>query len=34
VAADVIVRTLFRVRRSSATVLDTTQLSTGWGSTS
>ncbi|MGH9273358.1 MAG: ABC transporter permease [Acidimicrobiales bacterium] len=32
VAADVIVRTLFRVRRSGTTALDTTQLTSGWGS--
>jgi len=33
VAADVIVRTIFRVRRSTTTALDTTQLTSGWGST-
>jgi simple sugar transport system permease protein len=33
VAADVIVRTLFRVRRSGATTLETTQITSGWGST-
>jgi general nucleoside transport system permease protein len=33
VAADVIVRTLFRVRRTSATALETTQITSGWGST-
>ena len=33
VAADVIVRTIFRVRRTSATTLETTQITTGWGST-
>jgi simple sugar transport system permease protein len=33
VAADVIVRTLFRVRRVGATALETTQLTSGWGST-
>ncbi|HEX5614206.1 MAG TPA: ABC transporter permease [Acidimicrobiia bacterium] len=32
VAADVIVRTLFRVRRKASDALETTQLSTGWGS--
>ncbi len=32
VAADVIVRTIFRVRRTSATTLDTTQITSGWGS--
>jgi simple sugar transport system permease protein len=33
VAADVIVRTLFRVRREAATTLETTQITSGWGST-
>jgi len=33
VAADVIVRTLFRVRRGEATTLETTQITSGWGST-
>lgn len=33
VAADVIVRTIFRVRRAGVSVLDTTQVSSGWGST-
>ncbi len=33
VAADVIVRTLFRVRRTSIGALETTQITTGWGST-
>jgi simple sugar transport system permease protein len=33
VAADVIVRTIFRVRRTSATALETTAITTGWGST-
>ena len=33
VAADVIVRTLFRVRKASDTTLETTQLTSGWGST-
>jgi simple sugar transport system permease protein len=33
VAADVIVRTVFRVRRTSATTLETTQITSGWGST-
>ncbi|HEX4867975.1 MAG TPA: ABC transporter permease [Acidimicrobiales bacterium] len=33
VAADVIVRTIFRVRRTGATTLETTQITTGWGST-
>jgi simple sugar transport system permease protein len=33
VAADVIVRAIFRVRREGATTLETTQLSSGWGST-
>jgi general nucleoside transport system permease protein len=32
VAADVIVRTLFRVRREGATALETTQITSGWGS--
>ncbi len=32
VAADVIVRTIFRVRRAGSTTLETTQLSSGWGS--
>jgi general nucleoside transport system permease protein len=32
VAADVIVRTIFRVRRHGATALETTQLTSGWGS--
>ncbi|MGH9273388.1 MAG: ABC transporter permease, partial [Acidimicrobiales bacterium] len=32
VAADVIVRTIFRVRRASATTLETTQITSGWGS--
>ena len=32
VAADVIVRTIFRVRRESATALETTQITSGWGS--
>ncbi len=32
VAADVIVRTIFRVRRSGATTLETTQITGGWGS--
>ena len=32
VAADVIVRTIFRVRRESATTLETTQITSGWGS--
>jgi len=33
VAADVIVRTLFRVRRTAETTLETTQITSGWGST-
>jgi ABC-type uncharacterized transport system permease subunit len=33
VAADVIVRTIFRVRRAGATALETTQITSGWGST-
>ena len=33
VAADVIVRTIFRVRRAGATTLETTQITSGWGST-
>jgi simple sugar transport system permease protein len=33
VAADVIVRTIFRVRRAGHTVLETTQVTSGWGST-
>ncbi len=33
VAADVIVRTVFRVRRTGATTLETTQITSGWGST-
>lgn len=33
VAADVIVRTIFRVRREGATALETTQITAGWGST-
>jgi ABC-type uncharacterized transport system permease subunit len=33
VAADVIVRTIFRVRRVGATALETTQITSGWGST-
>jgi hypothetical protein len=33
VAADVIVRTIFRVRRTGATTLETTQITSGWGST-
>ncbi|MGK2950704.1 MAG: ABC transporter permease [Acidimicrobiales bacterium] len=32
VAADVIVRTLFRVKRESSSALDTTQITSGWGS--
>ncbi len=32
VAADVIVRTLFRVKRRHATALETTQVTSGWGS--
>ncbi len=32
VAADVIVRTIFRVRREGTTALETTQLTSGWGS--
>ncbi|MEQ1787572.1 MAG: ABC transporter permease, partial [Acidimicrobiales bacterium] len=32
VAADVIVRTLFRVKRHGATTLETTQITSGWGS--
>jgi ABC-type uncharacterized transport system permease subunit len=32
VAADVIVRTIFRVRREHATALETTQITSGWGS--
>jgi general nucleoside transport system permease protein len=32
VAADVIVRTIFRVRRRGASALETTQLTSGWGS--
>jgi simple sugar transport system permease protein len=32
VAADVIVRTIFRVHRGKATTLETTQLTSGWGS--
>lgn len=32
IAADVIVRTLFRVRRTSATTLETTAITSGWGS--
>jgi simple sugar transport system permease protein len=34
VAADVIVRTIFRLRRTSETTLETTQITTGWGSSS
>jgi simple sugar transport system permease protein len=33
VAADVIVRTIFRVHRQGSTTLETTQLTSGWGST-
>lgn len=33
VAADVIVRTIFRVRRTGPTALDTTQVTSGWGAT-
>jgi len=33
VATDVIVRTIFRVRRHEATALETTQITSGWGST-
>jgi general nucleoside transport system permease protein len=33
VAADVIVRTVFRIRKERATALDTTDLASGWGST-
>ncbi|MFL6205878.1 MAG: ABC transporter permease [Acidimicrobiales bacterium] len=32
VAADVIVRTIFRLRKTSATTLDTTQVASSWGS--
>ena len=32
VAADVIVRTLFRIRREGANALETTQITSGWGS--
>ena len=32
VAADVIVRTVFRIRKERATALDTTDLASGWGS--
>lgn len=32
VAADAIVRTIFRVRRTGTTALDTTQVTSGWGS--
>ena len=33
VAADVIVRTIFRVRRTGPTALETTQVTSGWGAT-
>ena len=33
VAADVIVRTIFRVRERGHTALETTSITSGWGST-
>jgi ABC-type uncharacterized transport system permease subunit len=33
IAADVIVRTIFRVRRTKETALETTQITSGWGAT-